>query len=189
MCVSGNIFCLILFAADLKFYTSPITRLDNITPQPSTFAVVSFSSPFSKRVSQLPRTQTLAPYSIPRACIPMRQVYMKHQTHLRLVGPFVKHKNHCLTVSTRLARKSSTSIIGNICENDEVAKILPFLALPDGAHLVRRFCGLVLDNKKCIMMSEHGRLHVLPSCSFGTIKLSISRSCIVYTANGTSTMS
>ena len=37
---------------------------------------------------------------------------------------------------------------GDIFEDDELAKILPFLALPDGAHLVRRFCYLALHKRK-----------------------------------------
>ena len=31
---------------------------------------------------------------------------------------------------------------GDVFEDEEMAKILPFLALPDGAHLVRHSCAL-----------------------------------------------
>lgn len=191
------------------------STLDNITPQPSSFAVASFSNPFSKRVSHATTLDTdlssvidtssvytheTGPHETPdtSAASSIYEGKDSRNDHLptyppaplhrdstaslssftstssrkarpeslilpertgplilgialvdfnHLAGPFVKHKNHRLTVSNQVGPKIEY-FNGDICEDEEVAKILPFLALPDGAHLVRRFSRLALDNKK-----------------------------------------
>lgn len=44
------------------------------------------------------------------------------------------NESHSLQIGPRIEFSQ-----GEILEDEEVAKILPFLALPDGAHLVRSF--------------------------------------------------
>ena len=60
-----------------------------------------------------------------------------------LVGQFCMHSINfpMLTVGLKIGPRIEFSK-GDIMENEEVAKILPFLALPDGAHLVCFFLNL-----------------------------------------------
>ncbi len=61
-----------------------------------------------------------------------------------LVVLFANNEDHHLTVFCQVGPKIEYCN-GDIFENEELAKILPFLALPDGAHLVRCVCDLALS--------------------------------------------
>lgn len=74
---------------------------------------------------------------------------------------------HCAPCWTQVGPKIEFSK-GEIFEDEEIAKILPFLALPDGAHLVSH--DVYAAPMEAVLITQHmiddGRLLVLP---FGAI--------------------
>ena len=189
------------------------STLDDVTPQPSSSSLASFTNPFSKRVShattldtdsysgidtlslytneigpnETPNTSaassiyeegkdagdnplpTYPPAPLHRdstvslssfASTSSRKARPESLIVAEQTGPLIlgialvdfnhlvalfanNNKVHRLTVFCQVGPKIEYCN-GDIFENEELAKILPFLALPDGAHLVRCLCDLVV---------------------------------------------